>query len=70
MADPSRYRMAALALLVEDSKINRDKYWLFVSKPSLLFRLIKMALVHDLAEAVVGDITPYDGVPKVLFALN
>jgi saccharopine dehydrogenase-like NADP-dependent oxidoreductase/5'-deoxynucleotidase YfbR-like HD superfamily hydrolase len=45
------YRMAALALLVEDAKINRDK-------------LIKMALVHDLAEAVVGDITPYDGVPK------
>ena len=27
--------------------------------------VIKMALVHDLAEAVVGDITPYDGISKV-----
>lgn len=25
----------------------------------------KMALVHDMAEALVGDITPVDGVPKV-----
>jgi hypothetical protein len=25
---------------------------------------VKMALVHDLAEAIVGDITPSDGVPK------
>ena len=25
-------------------------------------RCVEMALVHDLAEAVVGDITPYDGV--------
>ena len=25
-------------------------------------KLIKMALVHDLAESIVGDITPYDGV--------
>jgi putative hydrolase of HD superfamily len=24
----------------------------------------KMALVHDMAEALVGDITPVDGVPK------
>ncbi len=27
-------------------------------------RLVKVCLVHDLAEAVVGDITPYDGVSK------
>ncbi|KAK8916924.1 hypothetical protein KSP39_PZI023129 [Platanthera zijinensis] len=27
-------------------------------------RCIKMALVHDIAEAIVGDITPSDGVPK------
>jgi putative hydrolase of HD superfamily len=26
-------------------------------------RCVAMALVHDLAEALVGDITPYDGVP-------
>ena len=24
-------------------------------------RCIKMAIVHDLAESLVGDITPYDG---------
>jgi putative hydrolase of HD superfamily len=28
-------------------------------------RCMKMALVHDMAEALVGDITPVDGVPKV-----
>lgn len=27
-------------------------------------RLIKVCMVHDLAEAIVGDITPYDGVSK------
>eukprot|EP00241_Pyramimonas_parkeae_P007805 CAMPEP_0114251626 /NCGR_PEP_ID=MMETSP0058-20121206/15375_1 /TAXON_ID=36894 /ORGANISM="Pyramimonas parkeae, CCMP726" /LENGTH=174 /DNA_ID=CAMNT_0001365449 /DNA_START=343 /DNA_END=867 /DNA_ORIENTATION=- len=27
-------------------------------------KCIKMALAHDLAEAVVGDITPHDNVPK------
>lgn len=27
-------------------------------------RCIKMCLVHDMAEALVGDITPVDGVPK------
>ena len=27
-------------------------------------RCTKMALVHDMAEALVGDITPVDGVPK------
>lgn len=27
-------------------------------------RLMKMCLVHDLAESVVGDITPHDGVSK------
>lgn len=28
-------------------------------------RCTKMALIHDMAEALVGDITPVDGVPKV-----
>lgn len=27
-------------------------------------RCSKMALIHDMAEALVGDITPIDGVPK------
>ncbi len=26
-------------------------------------RCVAIALIHDLAEAIVGDITPYDGVP-------
>lgn len=38
--------------------------------PSLASRIniphcMKMALIHDMAEALVGDITPVDGVPKV-----
>ncbi|KAK9849948.1 hypothetical protein WJX84_009817 [Apatococcus fuscideae] len=28
-------------------------------------RCVKMAIVHDVAEALVGDITPFDGVSKV-----
>ncbi|KAG6515560.1 hypothetical protein ZIOFF_025989 [Zingiber officinale] len=31
----------------------------------VLGRCVKMALVHDIAEAIVGDITPSDGVPKL-----
>ena len=27
---------------------------------------MKLALVHDLAESIVGDITPYDGISKEL----
>ena len=30
----------------------------------LYFRVIKMAVVHDMAEAVVGDITPHCGVSQ------
>ncbi|KAM0001173.1 putative HD/PDEase domain, 5'-deoxynucleotidase YfbR/HDDC2 [Helianthus debilis subsp. tardiflorus] len=47
------YRMALMALVADDLPgINRE-------------RCIKIALVHDIAEAIVGDITPSDGVPKV-----
>ncbi|KAJ1959974.1 hypothetical protein GGI12_004057 [Dipsacomyces acuminosporus] len=45
------YRMGIMAMLIDDSALDRSK-------------CIKMALVHDLAEALVGDITPYDGVSK------
>ncbi|KAJ1937263.1 hypothetical protein FBU59_004806 [Linderina macrospora] len=45
------YRMGIMAMLVEDPSLDRT-------------RCIKMAIVHDLAEALVGDITPYDGVSK------
>ncbi|XP_055809796.1 uncharacterized protein LOC129880015 [Solanum dulcamara] len=46
------YRMSLMALIAGDLPgINRE-------------RCIKMAIVHDIAEAIVGDITPSDGVPK------
>lgn len=44
-------RMAMLSFMLTDPAVNKD-------------RLIKICLVHDVAEAVVGDITPYDGVSK------
>lgn len=43
--------MSMLAFAIRDPRVNRD-------------RLIKICLVHDLAESVVGDITPFDGVTK------
>ncbi|OIW04639.1 hypothetical protein TanjilG_07774 [Lupinus angustifolius] len=46
------YRMALMGLIAGDVPgLNRE-------------RCIKIALVHDIAEAIVGDITPSDGVPK------
>jgi putative hydrolase of HD superfamily len=46
------YRMAVMAIIATDIPgINRD-------------RCVKMAVVHDIAEAIVGDITPSDGVSK------
>ena len=43
--------MSMLVFAVRDVHVNRD-------------RLMKVCMVHDLAESVVGDITPYDGVSK------
>ncbi|ESO86057.1 hypothetical protein LOTGIDRAFT_167561 [Lottia gigantea] len=46
------YRMAVMALFISpDTAVNRD-------------RCIKMCLVHDMAECIVGDITPFDGITK------
>ncbi|KAJ0260386.1 5'-deoxynucleotidase [Hirschfeldia incana] len=46
------YRMGLMALISSDIPgVNRDK-------------CIKMAIVHDIAEAIVGDITPSCGVSK------
>ncbi|XP_021755285.1 HD domain-containing protein 2 homolog [Chenopodium quinoa] len=46
------YRMALMGLIAGDIPgVNRE-------------RCIKMAVVHDIAEAIVGDITPSDGIPK------
>ncbi|XP_012460514.1 uncharacterized protein LOC105780628 [Gossypium raimondii] len=46
------YRMGLMALIVSDIPgIDQDK-------------CVKMAIVHDIAEAIVGDITPSDGISK------
>ncbi|KAI4377689.1 hypothetical protein MLD38_015276 [Melastoma candidum] len=46
------YRMGLMALVAADIPgVDRDK-------------CIKMAIVHDIAEAIVGDITPSDGISK------
>lgn len=41
--------MAIMALLVKDPHLDINK-------------CIRMALVHDMAEAITGDITPHDGI--------
>ena len=48
------YRMSIITLLCPTS----------LSSTLDLNRCTRMALVHDMAEALVGDITPVDGVPK------
>lgn len=46
------YRMALMALIAGDTPgLDRE-------------RCVKIAIVHDIAEAIVGDITPSDNVPK------
>ncbi|KAI0012985.1 HD domain-containing protein [Xylariaceae sp. FL0662B] len=48
------YRMSIMTLVCPPSL-----------KPKLdLHKCMKMCLVHDMAESLVGDITPVDGVPK------
>ena len=47
------YRMSIACLLCTDPSLNRDK-------------MMKIALVHDLAESIVGDITPLDKIPKAI----
>lgn len=46
------YRMAMLSLLSEEDE-ELD-----------IAKCVHMAIVHDLAEALVGDITPHDGISK------
>nr|XP_024358795.1 HD domain-containing protein C4G3.17-like [Physcomitrium patens]PNR31431.1 hypothetical protein PHYPA_025552 [Physcomitrium patens] len=46
------YRMAVMAIISGDLPgVNKD-------------RCVKMAVVHDIAEAIVGDITPNDNISK------
>lgn len=53
------YRMSMMALLIPDSmEIEGNVCTVNKSK------CIKMSIVHDLAECIAGDITPYDGISK------
>lgn len=45
------YRMSIISMLCPDPVVNRD-------------HCVKMAIVHDMAESLVGDITPFDGIDK------
>lgn len=45
------YRMSIIAMAIPNKQINID-------------RCVKIALVHDIAESLVGDITPFGGVTK------
>ncbi|KAF3988222.1 hypothetical protein FT663_03536 [Candidozyma haemuli var. vulneris] len=45
------YRMSIIAMTIPNKEINVD-------------RCVKIALVHDIAESLVGDITPFGGVTK------
>lgn len=45
------YRMSIIAMMVPKKGLDID-------------RCVKIALIHDIAEALVGDITPFGGVPK------
>ncbi|XP_004614037.2 5'-deoxynucleotidase HDDC2 [Sorex araneus] len=45
------YRMAIMALVTKDEHLNKD-------------RCLRLALVHDMAECIVGDIAPADNIPK------
>ncbi|XP_035152518.3 5'-deoxynucleotidase HDDC2 isoform X1 [Callithrix jacchus] len=45
------YRMAIMAMVIKDDRLNKD-------------RCVRLALVHDMAECIVGDIAPADNIPK------
>ncbi|CAI4060342.1 hypothetical protein SUVZ_04G4510 [Saccharomyces uvarum] len=45
------YRLGIITMLIKDPKVNRDK-------------CVRIALVHDIAESLVGDITPVDPIGK------
>ncbi|EDO19439.1 hypothetical protein Kpol_1002p87 [Vanderwaltozyma polyspora DSM 70294] len=45
------YRMGITSMMIKDPKVNKDA-------------CVRIALVHDLAESLVGDITPNDPVGK------
>jgi putative hydrolase of HD superfamily len=51
VSDHSFRVILLLYILADEFNLNKDK-------------LIKMALIHDLAECITGDTTPHDGISK------
>ncbi|XP_063958735.1 5'-deoxynucleotidase HDDC2-like [Lytechinus pictus] len=45
------YQMAIMAMIITDKSLDKN-------------RCVQIALVHDMAECIVGDITPADGISK------
>ncbi|KAJ0091526.1 hypothetical protein Patl1_14437 [Pistacia atlantica] len=59
------YRMGLMGLIMADIPgIDRDKLGIICFYFYSFYQCIKMAIVHDIAEAIVGDITPSDGISK------
>lgn len=54
-----------IALKISTSTVDQHIYhYMYMHLLVDILRCIKMALVHDLAESLIGDITPHDGVSK------
>lgn len=53
------YRMAIMSFFLDDASSSSTKNENFSQ-----IKCIKMALVHDMAECIVGDITPHDGISE------
>ena len=45
-------------MLYAPKNINRDKFAFFFDQFSSSYRCIRMALIHDIAESIIGDLTP------------
>jgi len=66
------YRMAMISFILPSSaSLNRSKLVRLSFLPielvilnQVCFRCIEMCLIHDLAESIVGDLTPSDNVSK------
>jgi len=59
------YRMAVILMIMPIPEgIDKSRYVFLYIWTRTDFRCVMMALVHDMAESLVGDITPFDGISK------
>ena len=65
------YRMSLMSFLFsKEESVDYNKYECIFSgygggiEGVAFIRCVKMSLVHDLAESIVGDLTPFCGVSK------